>query len=372
MRKDQPMARRSYGSGSLFRKGSAWYGQWRVAGRLVKRKIGPMRQPGTREGLRRAQAERELQRRIEQETVVIARHSRTTVESAGDRYLHHLEHVMQRATSTIQDYRIMLERHLGPYLDGKALDRVEPDDIVGYMAVKRRAGLSVKTIQNHVTFLHGMMRWSVKRGWARTNPVAAVDRPPVAATNPDIRFLTLDEVEAVMREVPKDLLGPTDRALYLAAAMCGARQGELVALRWRDVDWTAGKIRVRRKRYRGEDGTPKSRRGSRSIPLADRLARELEHHSQRSAYQADDDLVFCHPETGNPYDTSKMGSRFETAMKRAGMENRYGRDDGITFHSFRHTFATRGRRRRSAAHASGVARAPRLQDRPYLRRLPAR
>jgi hypothetical protein len=106
MRKDQAMARRSYGSGSLFQKGSAWYGQWRVSGRLVKRKIGPMRQPGTREGLTRAQAERELQRRIEQETVVIARHSRTTVESAGERYLHHLEHVMQRATSTIQDYGI--------------------------------------------------------------------------------------------------------------------------------------------------------------------------------------------------------------------------------------------------------------------------
>ena len=145
------------------------------------------------------------------------------------------------------------------------------------------------------TFLHGLMKWSVKRGWAHTNPVAAVDRPPVEATDPDIRFLTLDEVEAVIRQVPDDLLGPTDRMLYLAAAMCGARQGELVALRWRDVDWTAAKIRVRRKRYRGEDGRPKSRRGRRSIPLADRLARELELHFQRSAYQADDDLVFPHP-----------------------------------------------------------------------------
>jgi site-specific recombinase XerD len=74
------------------------------------------------------------------------------------------------------------------------------------MAVKRRTGLSTKTIQNHVTFLHGLMKWSVKRGWARTNPVAAVDHPPVEAANPDIRFITLDEVEAVIREVPQDLL----------------------------------------------------------------------------------------------------------------------------------------------------------------------
>jgi integrase len=192
-----------------------------------------------------------------------------------------------------------------------------------------------------VTFLHGLMHWSVKRGWARSNPVASVDRPPVEGSDPDVRFLTLDEVEAVIREVPDDVLGPTDRVLYLAAAMTGARQGELVALRWRDIDWAAAKVRIRRKRYRGQAGRPKSRRGSRSIPLADRLARELELHFQRSAYQADDDLVCAQPVTGNPYDTSKMGKRFEAAMRAAGMGDRYGREDGITFHSFRHTFATR-------------------------------
>jgi integrase len=235
----------------------------------------------------------------------------------------------------------MLERHLGPNFQETTLDRITPDDIVGYMAAKRCAGLSAKTIQNHVTFLHGLLKWSVKRGWAHTNPVAAVDRPPVESTNPDIRFLTLEEMEAVVRAVPDDLLGPTDRVLYLAAAMCGARQGELVALRWRDIDWAAAKIRIRRKRYRGEDGKPKSRRGTRAIPLADGLARELELHFQRSAYQADEDLVLPHPETGNSYDTSKLGKRFEAAMTIAGMGDRYGRNDGITFHSFRHTFAPR-------------------------------
>lgn len=341
MRDDGVVAKRSYGTGSLFKKGSNWYGQWRVGGQLVKRKLGPVRPAGTREGLTRAQAERELQRRIEQETVVVARRDRMTIDRAGELYLHHLEHVMQRATSTVQDYRIMLVRHLDPYFGSKTLDRIEPDHVVGYMAAKRRAGLSAKTIQNHVTFLHGLMKWAVKRGWTPTNPVAAVDRPPVEATDPDIRFLTLDELAAVMREIPEDLLGPTDRALYRAAAMCGARQGELVALRWRDVDWAAAKVRIRRKRYRGEDGKPKSRRGSRSVPLADQLARELELHFQRSSYQGDEDLVFCHPETGNPYDTSKMGNRFKAAMFAAGLGDRYGRHDGITFHSLRHTFATR-------------------------------
>jgi integrase len=63
--------------------------------------------------------------------------------------------------------------------------------------------------------------------------------------------------------------------------------------------------------------------------------------SSARPYQADDNLVFPHPETGNPYDTSKMGKRFQAAMEAAGMGDRYGWEDGITFHSFRHTFATR-------------------------------
>jgi integrase len=51
--------------------------------------------------------------------------------------------------------------------------------------------------------------------------------------------------------------------------------GELLALRWLDVDWQAQRIRVRRSYVRGHLGTPKSRRGSRSVPLADRLGGEL-------------------------------------------------------------------------------------------------
>jgi integrase len=123
--------------------------------------------------------------------------------------------------------------------------------------------------------------------------------------------------------------------------MAGLRQGELVALRWRDIDWTAGVVRVRRNYTRGEWGTPKSRRSSRAVPLADRAAAELERHFQRSAYRADEQLVFCHPHTVNPYDASKLRERFYAAMKAAGMAHRCGPKGGITFHSLRHAFGTR-------------------------------
>ena len=332
--------KRAYGSGSIMQLHGSWYGKWRVGDRQVKRRLGPMRRPGTREGLTRSQAEAAL-RRLIGEVRVIAPEERVTFGQVADRYLHHLQHVMGRKRSTLDDYRIMLRRHLAPHFGSTPLDRIRPDDVASYMAIKSRT-LAPKTVLNHVTFAHGVFTFAVKRGLVVSNPVAATDRPRVDHVDPDIRFLNRDEFEALLRAVPQDdVLGPTDYAMYLTAATTGLRQGELVALRWRDVDWTAGIVRVRRNYTRGEWGTPKSRRSSRAVPLADRTAAELERHYQRSRYQGDDSLVFCHPHSGNPYDASKLRKRFYAAMVAAGMQDRCGKQGGITFHSLRHTFGTR-------------------------------
>jgi integrase len=147
-------------------------------------------------------------------------------------------------------------------------------------------------------------------------------------------IVAADELEAVLAAERADALGKVLRVMYLTAAYTGMRQGELLALRWRDVDWLAGRVRVRRNYVRGEFGTPKSKRSSRSVPLADRVARELELVSQSSAYQGDDDLVFAHPETGKPIDRSKAVKRFKAAVKAAGVR-------AVRFHDLRHTFGTR-------------------------------
>lgn len=326
-------SKRSYGSGSLSEEHDAWYGKWRIGDRQVKRKLGPKRQPGTRRGLTRSQAEAKLRELIEGASYV-APSDRVTLAEATDRYLHHVEHIMQRERSTVQDYRIILNRHLVPFFGTRTIDRVSADEVTAYMAAKLRAGYSSKTVHNHLNFLHGVFRHAVKRGWCATNPVAAVDRPRDQGGDPDIRYLDASELEALLRAVPDDVLGPTDHAVYLTAAMTGLRQGELVALRWLDVDWTAGVIRVRRSYTRGEFGTPKSRRSSRDVPMADRTAGELHRHFHRSAYTTDLDLVFCHPQTGKPYDASKLRVRFKAALKEAGVRE-------VRFQDLRHTFGTR-------------------------------
>jgi integrase len=99
-------------------------------------------------------------------------------------------------------------------------------------------------------------------------------------------------LSALLRAVDPEMgrFGGADHAIFLTAAMTGLRQGELLALRWRDVDWQASKIRVRRNYVRGHWLTPKSRRGSRAVPLADQVAGELDRHHRRTAFTGDDDL----------------------------------------------------------------------------------
>jgi integrase len=333
------MSRRRYGTGSLRPVEGRWVGEWWVGGKRVKRRLGPVRRPGSRDGLTRKQAEAVLRRKMA-EVRHAALEERLDFEQAAERYIAHAEDVMNRKESTITDYRI-IARALGRYLGPKALDRITADDLAGYMAARRREGRAAKTISNHMVFAHAVFAHAVKRGWAHANPVAALDRPRSTGANPNIRFLTLDEVESVIRAVPADELGAVERVLYLTAAMTGLRLGELIALRWLDVDWSVALIRVRQSYSRDTWGTPKSLSSSRAVPLADRLAGELDRHFKGSAFTGDGDLVFAHPVLGSPLDASKLRKRFYKAMKAAGMGHRCGRKNGITFHSFRHTFATR-------------------------------
>jgi len=182
--------------------------------------------------------------------------------------------------------------------------------------------------------LHGIFDFARRRGWVMENPCKLVDKPRATDVDADIRFLDGPEVDALLAGVADDDLGRVERVLYLAAVMTGMRQGELLALRWCDVDWLAQRIRVRRSWVRGEFGTPKSKRSTRSVPLADVLGGELDRHHQQSACREDEDLVSAHPHTGKPIDRSKLLKRYKAALRRAGLRE-------LRFHDLRHTFGTR-------------------------------
>lgn len=328
----QRTARRTHGTGSLLVKNGAYYGKWRVNGRQVLRKLGPVRPAGTRDGLTKTQAEAQLRKLMADVAAPVA--ERVTVQDAAERLLEHLE-AMGRKPSTIRAYRCLLRAQIGPRIGDRPVARVTTEDVERLIAALRRDGLSVKTVMNMLGFLHSIMEYSVRRGWTNTNPCRRVDRPRSdTAGSKEIHFLDGPEIEALLQAVPDDDYGRVYRAVYLCAVMTGMRRGELIALRWQDVDWPAQRIRVRRNYVNGRFGTPKSRRGSRSIPLADRLGGELDRLYQQTAYQADDDLVFANPHTGRPLDGNALLRSFQRTLTSAGVRR-------VRFHDLRHTFGTR-------------------------------
>ena len=264
--------------------------------------------------------------------------------------------------SYLEGLESMQRVHLEPTIAAVALEKVSTAQIEALATTMLDGGLAPKTVRNVLTFTHSVFEHAIAKGWCHENPVRYAARPKrrrARDARPDLQFLTVSELDAVLRAIPDevvhrppaptrrgrtgpapppppDVLGPVLRVAILAAAMTGLRQSELLGLRWRDIDWTARRIRVRNAFVRGEHSAEgKSDLSTRrSVPLADRLAGELARWSTRTPYNSDTDLVFAHPQTGNPIDRSKATKRFQGACRSAGVHV-------ITFHDLRHTFGTR-------------------------------
>lgn len=359
------VSKRGRGTGHLYEKWGSHYGRWRTLdGRYVNRRIGPVRTPGERDGLTRSQAEREF-RRIQDAEERRPRPARGAVVPTVDEIVDSLRQKLRLSggrTSYLEGCESMQRVHISPQFGSSPITDVSTAHIEGLAGAMLKNGLAPKTVRNVMTFLHSVFEHAIDRDAISENPVRRATRPGrrrQGDTNPDLQFLTIEELDAVIRAIPDevvartpaptrrgrkgpapppppDLLGPVLRVVVLAAAMTGLRQGELLGLRWRDVDWGAQRVRVRSTFVRGEHSAAgKSELSTRrSVPMTDRLARELDRWSRRSDYNGDDELVFAHPQTGNPLDRSKVTRRFQDACRTAGVRE-------VRFHDLRHTFATR-------------------------------
>ena len=348
-------ARRSYGTGSLHVREDAngngtWHARWYApGGQRVKRRIGPARAPGSREGLTRAQAEQEMRRLMAEVKPSAAAHDRIDIAEAGARYIAAME-ARGRKASSISGVRSSLNQWLIPQLGGRALDEIQPQDVDDLMAVmrsssrkRRQGGCAPKTIRNTIGNLSAIYNYArnPRRKWAASNPCDGVELP--GQPEGRLRFLTPDELQAVAAHAIPGPYQPLDRVLYLAAGMTGLRQGELIALRWLDVDWPAEQVRVRENHVLGEFVAPKSNR-SRSVPLAPALAGELHRWWVESGEPGEGALVFPDPlpraaggrtqGAGGPLGKPQVLRRFRDALAAAGL------DAAMTFHELRHTFGT--------------------------------
>jgi integrase len=247
--------------------------------------------------------------------------------------------------TTLDGYRQTLTKHLLPHFGQLPLHQLEqqPELIDRYITQKMREGLAPKTVTNHLLLLQVMLKRAVRWRLIQRNPVTDSERPRLR--QPELNVLTETEIarlwhayndledHAASDEQPWWQLARTLTFVALGTAL---RRGELLALRWRDIQLLEGHLHVREALVKGRFTTPKSHSSRRLIELGPQTRQLLADHWQASAYQADDELVFCHPDKGTALDPSRLArEHLKPALTHAKITKPFR-----PFHDLRHTALT--------------------------------
>ncbi len=217
----------------------------------------------------------------------------------------------------------VLRVHLIPTFGNKRLNEITYGDIQDYAAAKTKPksetkpGLAKKTVNNHFTVLRRMLVIAKKRGLIDSVPEVEWLRAP----KPEFDFLTFEEAARLVEAADGEW-----KCMVLLAQRAGLRQGELLALRWEDVDLVAGRLLIRQSVTRGVVTEPKSGKG-REVPLSEdaRKALKAQRHLRGP-------LVFC-TDDGRMLGKHECKHPIWRACKRAGLRR-------IGWHVLRHTFAS--------------------------------
>jgi len=191
------------------------------------------------------------------------------------------------------------------------------------------------SIAEVLVLLGGILARAKRKGWIAANPCENAEKVTVKRSD-ELNVLDVEQVHAVPRAAPDEQLA----ALFTVAAFTGLRQGEILALRWRHVDFANRILHVRRSLAAGTiaEDTPKSHR-ARSVPLSDQAMVALDRLSRREHFPGPDDLVFCTPVGGHRNDDD-VRDAFYDALEAAELGHLRAKAEPIVFHDLRHTFGT--------------------------------
>lgn len=257
-------------------------------------------------------------------------------------------HAPHLSPVTEDSYRTTIRAHLKPALGTIRLRDLGPEAIRQYVTDKMAGGKSAKTVTYHRRILRQAIQQAVLDGKLDRNWVDNVKAPK--RERKEMRVLDEEQVRLFLAEAKRS---SKHYRLYLAALLTGMRQGELLGLRWRDLDMTLGVVSVQQTFYRLDGNkkegratqvlfkTPKTEKSRRTVDLPAMLVGELRSLREEQAtlkrefgpmYQ-DNGLVFCQSD-GKPLHVKNMVKRdFRPTLKRAGLPR-------IRFHDLRHSHAT--------------------------------
>lgn len=178
---------------------------------------------------------------------------------------------------TLQRYEIMVRKHIVPALGTVALAKLTPSHINRLYRTKLAEGLAPRTVLHLHRLLHCALRDAIRYGLLGRNVTEAVDPPRVSRF--PIRPLSQADAQRLLVAADAEPLG----ALLTLALLTGAREGELLALRWEDIDWEHRQVHIQGTLFEGHILEPKTDRSRRTIALTDRALAALR---RRRAVQA--------------------------------------------------------------------------------------
>jgi len=227
--------------------------------------------------------------------------------------------------STSKYYQYMLRVHLYPAFASVQLRLITRDGVQGFLSAKLRSGLSWRTVKGLRTLFGTVMDAAEADDLIPSNPVRKT-RFPRRGLVKERAVIAPEKIRELLAALPE----PSSSLAYLLA-LTGLRIGELLALRWRDVDLERRGLRVTQSVYEGHFDEPKSPRSKRSVPLG---AKSIEILSALKPVAVNPEaLVFC-TDTGTPFDRHNLINRqLKPTCKRLGLT-------GVSWHWLRHANAT--------------------------------
>ncbi len=240
--------------------------------------------------------------------------------------------------TTYESYERIIRCHIKPELGSHKLKTLAPDHVQSLYQRKLGSGLTPGTVWLVHSVLNRALDQAVKWGMVPRN-VCKAATPPKRSSE-EIKPLDSRQVRQLLDQAKGERL----EALYVLAITAGMRFGELLGLRWQDVDLDAATLRVRRTKSTAKSGpkftTPKNGKG-RLINLTGQAVEALKAHKAAQNAERlragnlwqDHELVFC-THGGRPLDSHNVArTSFKPLLERAGLPD-------LRFHDLRHTCAT--------------------------------
>lgn len=260
-----------------------------------------------------------------------------TVGEYLDRWLEDVRDTVRK--STHKGYEYAIGPHIKPALARIKLKDLKPAQIRWFYRERLDSGLAPATVHKLHVVLHKALKAAAADGLIPRNAAASLKLPKIIRE--EIDPLTEEEARRLMESASGDRL----EALYVLALNTGMRQGELLALKWGDVDLERGVLRVRRTLTHADKtfvlGEPKTKSSRRTIRLTTGAVEALRGHLSRQLQEIEEigslyqpgGLIFA-TESGTIINPSNLRNRsFKSLLKRAGLRS-------IRFHDLRHTCAT--------------------------------